>query len=310
VPSARLGRARRLDDAQGRYVEFCKNSFPNRLDLKGLRIVVDAANGAAYHTAPPVFHELGADVIEIGGHPDGLNINDDLGAVHPDRMRRAVLADRADYGIGLDGDADRLVIVDCDGRIFNGDQLLYAIISERLSRGAVAGAVGTLMSNLALEQALAVRGVPFARAKVGDRYVLEALRERGWLFGGESSGHILCLDCHSTGDGTISALQVLAAVQALGKPLAEICADLRLLPQELVNVRIERGFDWRSSEQLTEAVRAAETALGENGRVLIRPSGTEPLLRIMVEATDAKTARHWAEELARTVAAPAPAEED
>lgn len=310
VPSARLGRARRLDDAQGRYVEFCKSSFPNRLDLKGLRIVVDAANGAAYHTAPPVFHELGADVIEIGGHPDGLNINDDLGAVHPDRMRRAVLADRADYGIGLDGDADRLVIVDCDGRIFNGDQLLYAIISERLSRGAVAGAVGTLMSNLALEQALAVRGVPFARAKVGDRYVLEALRERGWLFGGESSGHILCLDCHSTGDGTISALQVLAAVQALGKPLAEICADLRLLPQELVNVRIERGFDWRSSEQLTEAVRAAETALGENGRVLIRPSGTEPLLRIMVEATDAKTARHWAEELARTVAAPAPAEED
>lgn len=305
VPSARLGRARRLEDAAGRYIEFCKSSFPNRLDLKGLKIVVDAANGAAYHTAPPVFHELGADVIEIGSQPDGMNINADLGAVHPDRMRRAVLADRADYGIALDGDADRLVIVDCDGRVFNGDQLLYAIVAERLSRGPVAGAVGTLMSNLALEQALASRGVPFARAKVGDRYVIEMLAERGWLFGGESSGHLLCLDCHSTGDGTISALQVLAAVQALGRPLADICADLKLFPQELVNVRIERGFDWQASASLNQARQDAEAALGDSGRILIRPSGTEPLLRIMVEAADAATARRWAEELARAVGASA-----
>ncbi|MEZ5649198.1 MAG: phosphoglucosamine mutase [Burkholderiaceae bacterium] len=309
VPSARLGRARRLEDAAGRYIEFCKSSFPNRLDLKGLRIVVDAANGAAYHTAPPVFHELGADVIEIGSQPDGMNINDDLGAVHPDRMRRAVLADRADYGIGLDGDADRLVIVDADGRIYNGDQLLYAIVCERLLHGPVGGAVGTLMSNLALEQALAARGVPFARANVGDRYVLEMLLERGWLFGGESSGHLLALDCHSTGDGTISALQVLAAVKSLGRSLADICGELRMLPQELVNVRIERGFDWQGSEALAQARAAAEAALGDNGRVLIRASGTEPLLRIMVEATDAATARHWAAEMARTVAAPAQVEE-
>ncbi len=303
VASRELGRARRIEDAQGRYIEFCKSSFPNRLDLRGLRLVVDCANGAAYHTAPNVFHELGADVIKIGCEPNGVNINDGVGAVSPEFLRQSVREHDAHLGIALDGDADRLIVVDATGRTFNGDELLFAIAAERLRHGPVEGVVGTLMSNLALEQSMARRGVQFARAKVGDRYVLEMLRERGWLYGGESSGHLLCLDCHTTGDGTVSALQVLSAMQSQGKSLAELCADLQLFPQELINVRIEPGFDWKSNARLNEAISAAEQALGEEGRILIRPSGTEPLLRVMVEASSKSNAEQWARELAAAVQA-------
>lgn len=301
VSSPNLGRARRIDDAQGRYIEFCKSSFPNRLDLRGLRLVVDCANGAAYHTAPNVFHELGADVIKIGCEPNGTNINDGVGAVSPAFLRQSVRTHRADLGIALDGDADRLIVVDATGRIFNGDELLFAITAERLRHGPVEGVVGTLMSNLALEQSMNLRGVQFARAKVGDRYVLEMLNERGWLYGGESSGHLLCLDCHTTGDGTVSALQVLSAMQSQSKTLAEICTDLKLFPQELINVAIEPGFDWQGSKRLTESISEAQNALGDDGRILIRPSGTEPLLRVMVEASSRQTAQDWAGQLASAV---------
>ena len=299
VRSEQLGRARRIDDAPGRYIEFCKSSFPSSGDLHGMRLVVDCANGAAYHTAPHVFHELGADVVTIGASPNGLNINDGCGATHPEALQRAVVEHRADLGIAVDGDADRLLIVDSTGRVYNGDELLYVIVRDRLERGPVAGAVGTLMSNLALEQAIHRLGVDFARAKVGDRYVLEVLQSRGWLFGGESSGHLLCLDCHTTGDGTISALQVLAAIRRSGRSLSELCADLTLFPQKLVNVRIEKGFDWKTHVGLRNATREAEAQLGNDGRILIRASGTEPLLRVMVEARE----EPMADRLARHVAA-------
>lgn len=298
VGSVDLGKVRRLDDAAGRYIEFCKSSFPNALDLKGLRIVVDCAHGAAYHTAPPVFHELGADVIRIGNAPDGLNINDGYGATQPAALQQAVAQYRADLGIALDGDADRVIIVDASGRIYNGDELLYVIVRSRLEAGPVPGVVGTLMSNLALEQAIVGLGMEFERAKVGDRYVLEMLREKGWHFGGESSGHLLCLDCHSTGDGTVSALQVLAAMRASGKTLAELTADLVLYPQELVNVRTAPGFDWSAHEGLRRACQEVEEELGSHGRILVRASGTEPLLRLMVEARDAGMAQQLAARLA------------
>ncbi|MGH1360196.1 MAG: phosphoglucosamine mutase [Burkholderiaceae bacterium] len=303
VTSRDLGRARRIEDAQGRYIEFCKSSFPNRLDLRGLRLVVDCANGAAYHTAPNVFHELGADVIEVACEPNGTNINHEVGAVCPSHLQQEVRKHRADLGIALDGDADRLIVVDATGRIFNGDELLFAITAERLSRGPVEGVVGTLMSNLALEQSMDRRGVQFARAKVGDRYVLEMLNERKWLYGGESSGHLLCLDCHTTGDGTVSALQVLSAMQSQQRTLGEICAELQLFPQELINVAIEPGFDWQSSKALKDAINDAESALGDDGRILIRPSGTEPLLRVMVEASNPTVAQQWAQQLADAVRA-------
>lgn len=302
VGARAFGRARRIDDAQGRYIEFCKSTFPGELDLRGLRIVIDCANGAAYHTAPHVLHELGADVVPIGVSPNGFNINDASGATHPAAVQRAVREYRADLGIALDGDADRLLMVDADGRAYNGDELLYVMVKDRLAQGEVAGAVGTLMSNLALEQALAGMGVPFERAKVGDRYVLEMLQQRGWLYGGESSGHLLCLDRHTTGDGTISALQVLTALQRSGQSLAQSVSDLKLYPQTLVNVRIARGFDWQSHDGLRQAREAAEAELGRSGRVLIRASGTEPLLRVMVEAQDAAQARVLAQRMADTVA--------
>ncbi|MEZ5739130.1 MAG: hypothetical protein R3E68_06490 [Burkholderiaceae bacterium] len=282
-------------------MEFCKSSFPNRLDLKGMKIVVDAANGAAYHTAPPVFHELGADVIQIGSKPNGMNINDNVGAVYPENLQRAVREEGADIGIALDGDADRLIIVDGYGRIYNGDELLFAMTSERLQRGPIEGVVGTLMSNLALEQAMLKKGVQFVRAKVGDRYVLEMLHQRGWHYGGESSGHLLCLDCHTTGDGTISALQVLSAIRSSGRSLSDICSELTLYPQELINVRMEPGFNWESSPRLAAARAEAEAALGNEGRILIRASGTEPLLRVMVEAPSAEVAEQWARHLASAV---------
>ena len=303
VPSAALGRARRVNDAAGRYIEFCKRTFPANLDLKGLRMVVDCANGAAYQTAPHVFHELGADVITIGASPNGFNINEKLGATHPATLQAAVREHRANLGVAVDGDADRLVMVDADGRLYNGDELLYLIVRERLHHGPVAGAVGTLMSNLGLEQALSQLGVGFARARVGDRYVLEMLRERGWLYGGESSGHLLCLDHHSTGDATISALQVLASVQRTGRTLAELTDGLQMMPQTLINVRVERGFDWQSHAPLSKARAEVERELADQGRILIRASGTEPLLRVMVEARSAKLAEQAAQQLASSLKA-------
>ncbi len=301
VSSDRLGKARRLDDARGRYIEFCKSTFPNELDLRGLKLVVDCAHGAAYHIAPDVFHELGAEVIAIGNQPNGLNINDGFGATRPEALSAAVREQRADLGIALDGDADRLLMVDASGRVYNGDELLYVMVKDRLANGGIAGAVGTLMTNMAVESALREMGVGFARAKVGDRYVLEMLQERGWLVGGEGSGHMLFLDRHTTGDGIISALQVLSALRRMECTLADSTADMTLWPQTLLNVRIRAGFDWQASADLMAEKRRAESELGDAGRVLIRPSGTEPLLRVMVEARDAALAKSLAERIAACV---------
>ena len=296
--SAKLGKSRRLDDAAGRYIEFCKSSFASDLTLKGLKIVVDAAHGAAYHIAPTVFHELGADVICIGCAPNGLNINDGVGATHPEALIEAVKANGADYGVALDGDADRLQLVDAQGRLFNGDEVLFLMVSERLARGeAVPGAVGTLMTNLAVELALKERGVQFVRAKVGDRYVLDELEKNGWLLGGEGSGHLLALDKHSTGDGLVSALQVLQACVRSGQPLSQLLSDVKLFPQTLINLRLQAGHNWKTSAALKAATQAVEAELGTTGRILIRASGTEPLLRVMVEARDAVQAKACAERL-------------
>ena len=281
--SAQLGKARRIDDAAGRYIEFCKSTFPNRLDLRGLKIVVDCANGAAYHIAPHVFHELGADVVAIGVNPDGLNINDAVGATSPQALQLAVKQHRADLGIALDGDGDRLLMVDASGRAYDGDELLYVIARMRAGKGAVSGVVGTLMSNLALERALEKAGIAFARARVGDRYVLELLQEKGWQLGGENSGHIICLDKHTTGDALVSALQVLTAVREGRATLGVLCRELTLYPQKLVNVKVGKGFEWEASAVVRKAKTAAERELGKAGRVLLRPSGTEPVLRVMVE---------------------------
>lgn len=302
--SAALGKARRLDDAAGRYIEFCKSTFAHDLTLKGMTIVVDAAHGAAYQVAPKVFHELGAEVIAIGCAPDGFNINRDVGATHPEALIRAVKANHAEYGIALDGDADRLQLVDAHGRLFNGDEVLYLMVCERLARGdKVPGAVGTLMTNMAVELALKQQGVDFVRAKVGDRYVLEALEAKGWLLGGEGSGHLLALDKHTTGDGLISALQVLQACVHSGKSMAQLLNGITLFPQVLVNVKLRPGQTWQANPRLDDALRAVEAELGNTGRVLIRPSGTEPLLRVMVEATDLAQANRCAERLAEVVRA-------
>lgn len=303
VPSAELGRARRIEDAPGRYIEFCKSSFPSALGLRGLRIVVDCANGAGYHTAPHVFHELGADVVPLAVEPTGTNINDGCGATDTRALQREVLTRGADLGIAIDGDADRVIMVGSDGRVYDGDALLYAIVRDRAQREHVDGVVGTSMSNFGLEQAFARMGIDFARAQVGDRHVLEMLRGKGWRYGGENSGHILCLDCHSTGDGTISALQVLAAMRRIDGSLADVCAGLELYPQTLINVPIRRGFDWRSDNSLQLASEEAGRALGDTGRILIRPSGTEPLLRVMVEAREAGLAQRTAQQLAQAVQA-------
>jgi len=301
VPSGALGRARRIEDARGRYIEFCKSTFPNDLDLRGLKIVVDCAHGAAYQVAPAVFHELGAEVVTVGVQPNGLNINDGVGATEPEALRDAVLAHRADLGIALDGDGDRIQMVDAAGNLYDGDQLLYAIVKGRQQQGKVAGVVGTLMTNLALEHALGKLGVPFARAAVGDRYVVEMLLDKGWLFGGENSGHILCLDRHTTGDGIIAGLQVLAAMRQQGGGLRELLGDLQLYPQELINVPIVKGFPWQSAPGIQAAREMADRKLAGRGRVLLRASGTEPLLRVMVEGEDAQAVRAVAEELAEAV---------
>ncbi len=301
--SASLGKTRRLDDAAGRYIEFCKSRFANDLTLKGLKIVVDAAHGAAYQVAPKVFHELGAEVVAIGCSPDGLNINRDVGATHPQALIAAVKASGADYGVALDGDADRLQLVDAAGRLYNGDELLYLLADARLGCGQpVPGVVGTLMTNFAVAQALQARGIEFVRAKVGDRYVLEELEKRQWLLGGEGSGHLLALDQHTTGDGLISALQVLQACVRSGKTLSELLVGIELLPQTLINVRLQPQQDWQASSRLTEAAKAVESELGQRGRLLIRSSGTEPVLRVMVEAADAEQARALAQRIADTLA--------
>jgi phosphoglucosamine mutase len=302
--SAGLGKARRIDDAGGRYIEFCKSTVSGDLSLKGMKLVVDAAHGAAYNVAPDVFHELGADVVKIGCAPDGMNINAGCGATAPQALVNAVAEHRADYGIALDGDADRLQLVDASGRLFNGDELLYVIVADRLARGeAVPGAVGTLMTNMAVELALRERGVALVRAKVGDRYVLEELTVRGWQLGGEGSGHLLALDKHTTGDGIVSALQVLQAVRHGGKSLAELLDGVSLFPQTLINVRLPDGSDWRRNTALQAASLSVERDLGDTGRVLIRASGTEPVLRVMVEAADGAAARRGAETLAEAARA-------
>lgn len=308
--SGHLGRARRLDDAAGRYIEFCKSTFSHWLSLRGLKLVIDAAHGAAYQIAPKVFHELGAEVVAIGCAPDGLNINDGVGATHPDALIKAVLAHGADYGIALDGDADRLQMVDRTGRLFNGDELLYLLAADRLAhlrakgtqRGPeLDGVVGTLMTNMAVELALQRLGYQFVRAKVGDRYVLEELAQRGWTLGGEGSGHLLALDRHSTGDGLVSALQVLRACVASGKTVVELMDGVQLFPQTLVNVRLAPGQDWKAAPRLAAETEAVEAELGNKGRVLIRASGTEPVVRVMVEAQDATQAQACAERIAQTL---------
>ena len=301
VDSADLGRVRRIDDARGRYIEFCKSTFPNELDLRGLKIVVDCAHGAAYHIAPDVFHELGAEVISIGVQPNGLNINAGVGATAPQALAQAVREHGADLGIALDGDADRIQMVDAAGRLYDGDQLLYAIVRHRAQKGKVAGVVGTLMTNLALEHALAKLDIPFARAAVGDRYVVEMLQKEGWLYGGENSGHILTLDRHSTGDGIVAGLQVLAALRESSGDLQALLGDLVLYPQVLINVPLARAFAWQEAPQIQEAQQRVEARLAGRGRVLLRPSGTEPLLRVMVEGEDAALVRTAAEEIAAAV---------
>ena len=302
VSSAELGKAFRIDDAAGRYIEFCKSTFPGELNLKGLKLVVDCANGAAYHTAPPVFHELGAEVIAIGVQPNGRNINDQCGATAPAALIAKVKEVGADLGIALDGDADRLQMVDASGRLFNGDELLYVLAQDRLASGqSLGGVVGTLMTNMAVENAIKALGIEFERSKVGDRYVLELLKEKGWLIGGEGSGHLLCLDQHSTGDGTIAALQVLAAMSHQKKSLAQLLESVKNFPQVLLNTKFKAGYDWKSDQAPKDQITAVEKQLSGAGRVLIRASGTEPVLRVMVEAQNAELANRAASSIAQLI---------
>jgi phosphoglucosamine mutase len=302
MPSARLGKARRLNDAAGRYIEFCKSTFPTALDLRGLKLVVDSAHGATYHVASHVFHELGADVVVIGNAPDGLNINAGCGATHPEALCAAVRDQGADLGIALDGDGDRLVMVDATGQTYDGDQLLFVIARHRREKATLrGGVVGTLMTNLGLEQAAARMGIPFTRAAVGDRYVLEKLLQNGWELGGENSGHIICLDKHTTGDGIVSALQVLWALRESRETLTEACAQMSLYPQVLVNVRMAQRFDFNQSPRVQDSVRDAQRTLGTRGRVLLRASGTEPVIRVMVEGELGEEVSRLAQSLASTI---------
>lgn len=298
-PSLELGRARRIDAAAERYIEFCKSTFPHERSLKGVRLVVDCAHGATYHIAPKVFHELGAEVIAIGAEPNGFNINDKVGATYPKTLQAAVVEHQAHFGIALDGDGDRLIMVDEKGQSYDGDALIYLIAKARAARGELkGGVVGTVMTNMGMELALKARGIEFGRAKVGDRYVLEMLHERGWELGGEASGHILCLDKHTTGDGIISALQVIKSLAELDIPLSDIGRDWQPFPQTMINVRLN-GQDWQAASAAPLA--AAEAALIGRGRVVLRPSGTEPVVRVMVEADDADLAKRWAGEIAGAI---------
>jgi len=303
VASEEIGKATRMEDAKGRYIEFCKSSIPFNTTLKGLKIVVDCAHGATYHIAPAVFRELGAEVIEIGTSPDGLNINKDVGALHPQNMRSVVLENQADLGIAFDGDGDRLMMMDARGDVKNGDQLLYLMAQSKLIKGGLqGGVVGTLMTNLGLEHALKEHKVGFARANVGDRYVMEKLVELGWGLGGESSGHIICLDKTTTGDGIIAALQVLDWLISEGQSLADACAGMSLYPQTMINVPLSQRLDIRSIPAVQDAVETVESELAERGRVLLRPSGTEPLIRVMVEGQDSAEVDKYANQLAACVA--------
>jgi len=300
--SKQLGRVKRVDDAAGRYIEFCKSTFPTDMDLRGMRIVVDCANGAGYHIAPHVFHELGADVVAIANEPNGLNINKECGATHTDALSRAVRKHRADVGIALDGDGDRLMMTDATGLVMDGDKLIYAIARYRKESGMPLGGVaGTLMTNLGTELALKSLGCNFGRAKVGDRYVLEMLQKNGWQLGGEASGHILCLDKHTTGDGIVSALQVLAALRGSGRSLAEYTRDCPAYPQILLNVRVAKGFKIDGHPGVAQAVADVEAELGDSGRVVLRASGTEPLIRVMVEGRDESQVRRTADQIADAV---------
>jgi phosphoglucosamine mutase len=302
MESAQLGKAKRIDDAAGRYIEFCKSTFPSSMDLRGLKIVLDCAHGATYHVAPNVFHELGAEVIAIGNKPDGLNINEQVGSTHPQALQKAVLAEQADLGIAFDGDGDRVMMVDSQGRLLDGDQLLFIIASGLHKNSQLqGGVVGTLMTNLALEHALEKLTIPFARAKVGDRYVLELLNEKGWLLGGENSGHILTLDKHSSGDAIIAALQVLHAVILSGQSLSDLGAKLSLYPQVLINVSTASKINLDEHAPIQAAVKLAEQALADSGRVLLRASGTEAKIRVMVEGQDAGLVQKLAEDIAAAV---------
>jgi phosphoglucosamine mutase len=306
MTSAKLGKARRIEDAAARYIEFCKSTFPNHLDLRGMRIVVDCAHGATYHIAPHVFHELGADVDSVGTNPDGFNINDKVGATAPQALQDEVRRKRADLGIALDGDGDRLIMADGAGKLYDGDQLLYLIARHRKrARELSTGVVGTQMSNLALEQALARLRIPFARAKVGDRYVLEMLVSRGWQLGGENSGHILCLDKHTTGDGIISSLQVLRALVETRTTLAKAAGALTLFPQVLLNVEVASKNGVLERSGVRRAVAEAQADLDGSGRILLRPSGTEPVIRVMVEGRNASRITYWATKIAEAVRAAA-----
>jgi len=297
-----MGKVRRLDDAAGRYIEFCKSTFPNQYDLHQLKLVVDCANGASYHIAPNVFHELGADVIAIGNQPNGMNINDGFGATSPQACIDKVIETQADYGIALDGDADRLQMIDAQGRLFNGDELLYLVAKDRIESGKeVRGAVGTLMTNIAIEKGFKNLGIPFERAAVGDRYVLEKLKANGWMMGGESSGHLIFLDKHTTGDGIIAALQVLATVRRSKISMRERLADIQLFPQVLINIRYKKQYEWKTDPALVEIQEKVQKELAENGRLLIRASGTEPVLRVMVEAKTQELAQRCAQQIADRV---------
>ena len=302
MESAMLGKARRIDDAAGRYIEFCKSTFPSDMDLRGLKIVLDCAHGATYHVAPNVFHELGAEIISIGNKPDGLNINEQVGSTHPQALQNAVLEHQADLGIAFDGDGDRVMMADAYGNLLDGDQLLYIIALGLHAKGELKGGVaGTLMTNLALEHALQKNHIPFARAKVGDRYVLELLNEKRWVLGGENSGHILTLDKHSSGDAIIAALQVLHALILSGKTLADLREDLVLYPQVLINVVTAKKIDLDYHDQIQAAVKTAEKELAGRGRVLLRASGTEPKIRVMVEGEDGVLVQKLAETITLAV---------
>ena len=308
MPSSRIGKARRVEDAPGRYIEFCKSTFPHDLSLRGMRIVVDCAHGAAYHVAPHVFHELGAEVKTIGTEPDGFNINDLVGATSPQALQMEVKRVKADLGIALDGDGDRLIMVDRAGRLYDGDQLLYIIAANRRQHGVLGGGViGTLMTNLGFEHALAKLGIPFARAKVGDRYVLEMLLQKGWKLGGENSGHIVCLDQHTTGDGIVSALQVLRALADRKVTLDKAAQAVTLYPQVLLNVAVKKRFDFAADAGVKKALAAAEKALAGSGRVLLRASGTESVIRVMVEGRSRSKVEGWAKKIAAAVREAVPA---
>ena len=302
VPSEKLGKVTRINDAPGRYIEFCKSTIPSMTRLSGLKIVVDCANGATYHIAPNVFSELGAQVISIGNKPDGFNINHECGSTSPEYLREKVLQTKADIGIGLDGDGDRVILIDSEGNIINGDQILYIIARDRHQRGLLqGGVVGTQMSNYGLEMAINALGVPFIRSKVGDRYVLEALQERDWKLGGESSGHIVCLDKTTTGDGIVAALQVLSTMVKQGKSLQELSQGIRLLPQMLINLKTTKAEQLMTNPKVIDAVKTVESHLKDQGRVLLRPSGTEPLLRVMVEGVNESIVSLYAQNLTSQV---------